>query len=337
MKSWRVGIVGAGLIGTRRARVAHAHPESAVVAIADADFQKARNLADEIGARAVHDWEAVTEDSGVSLVIVATPTDVHAPVALRALQSGKHVLCEKPLARNADEALSMVQAADSARRILKTGFNHRHHPAILKAHEMVSRGELGRLLFARGVYGHGGRRGYENEWRMKPEVSGGGELLDQGIHLLDLLRWFLGEFVDVCGVTETLFWPIRPVEDNAFAILRAEQGAIAQLHASWTQWKNRFSFEVYGERGYVRAQGLGGSYGNEELTVGTRSELGQVPQEERVEFRGPDGSWELEWEEFLRALRENREPLASGRDGLEALRLVQAIYTSSASGRRVVL
>ena len=335
MKRWRVGIVGAGAIGTRRARVAQAHPETSVVLIADSVAEKAEKLATEVGARSTTDWSIVTSDANVDVVIVATPTDSHAPVTLAAFKNHKHVLCEKPLAREPREALRMVRAGDSAGLKLKTGFNHRHHPAIFKAHEMVLQDEIGRLLFARCLYGHGGRRGYELEWRMQPRISGGGELLDQGVHALDLFRWFLGDFQEVIGIRRTLFWPIGPVEDNAFAILQSKDGCIAQLHATWTQWKNRFSFEVYGEKGYLCVNGLGGSYGEEQLIIGRRREPGEVPHEEVMKFGGRDLSWEAEWNEFIESLRSNKEPLASGRDGYEALRLVHAIYRSSEL-RRVV-
>ena len=333
MTTWRVGVVGAGLIGARRARVARNYPDSAVVLIADTDMPKAQALADELGASATPNWIEVATEPSINLVVVATPTDSHADITIAALKNRKHVLCEKPLARSPAEARRMVRAAESRGLKLKTGFNHRYHRAIFRAHELASRGEIGRLLFARCVYGHGGRPGYEHEWRTNPEISGGGELMDQGIHALDLFRWFLGEFSAATGLVETLFWPVKSVEDNAFTVLRTRRGCVAQLHASWTQWKNRFNFEVYGEEGYLLVQGLGGHYGPERLTVGTRKGLGAVPDERTEEFAGPDPSWEEEWRDFMGAVQEDREPLASGRDGYEALRLVQAIYKSSKTRR----
>jgi predicted dehydrogenase len=273
----------------------------------------------------------------IDIVVVATPTDSHAEISIAALKHHKHVLCEKPLARQPSEARKMVRAAESRSLKLKTGFNHRFHAAVFKAHELAARGEIGRLLFARCIYGHGGRAGYEREWRMNPEISGGGQLVDQGIHALDLFRWFLGDFSEVTGFLGTLFWPIGPVEDNAFAILRTRQGCVAQLHASWTQWKNRFSFEVYGEKGYLLVNGLGGNYGTEQLTVGKRTQVGARPDERTEEFTRPDNSWQKEWEEFLGSLRKKSEPLGNGRDGYEALRLVQAIYKSAATRRAVRL
>lgn len=337
MIRWRVGVIGAGLIGSRRAHVAHEHPNCRVVRVADTDLARARTLAGELDAKATGDWREVVGDPEVNLVVVATPTDSHALLACAALKARQHVLCEKPLARTSAEARRMVQAASRYRVKLKTGFNHRYHPGIFRAQALASAGEIGKLMLVRCVYGHGGREGYEKEWRMQPKISGGGELMDQGIHALDLFRWFLGEFREAYGMVGTLFWPIRPVEDNAFAVLRTRGGAIAQIHASWTQWKNRFSFEVFGEKGYLLVEGLGKSYGAERLTIGRRTRLGAVPEETVEEFPGPDISWAREWEEFIEALEENKDPLATGRDGYEALRLVEAIYRSNRAGRVVKL
>jgi len=134
---------------------------------------------------------------------------------------------------------------------------------------MLERGELGSVYFSRCIYGHGGRPGYEKEWRASKEICGGGELLDQGVHVVDLFRWFMGDFVEAFGYTPTYFWDME-VEDNGFAVFRTEKGQTASMHTSWTQWKNRFTFEVFGEAGYLIVDGLGGSYGVETLTVGKR-------------------------------------------------------------------
>ncbi len=337
MKKWRVAIIGAGLIGIRRARIAHSHPESSVVSVADSSFEKAQALAAELGASASQDWREVLAEPNSNLVVVATPTESHLPIALAALHLRKHVLCEKPLARTAAEARQMVHAAAKTGKILKTGFNLRHHPAIARAREAAASGEIGRLLFGRCIYGHGGRPGMESEWRAHPEISGGGELMDQGVHVLDLFRWFFGEFDDVAGFASTLFWQTPAAEDNAVALLRSRSGALAQMHVSWTQWKNQFRLELFGELGYLIAQGLGGSYGDERLTIGRRLPAGSPPSETLLEFPGQDISWAREWQDLLDSLDRGRPPMASGADGLEALRLVEAIYRSARRGRTISL
>ncbi|HEV8384924.1 MAG TPA: Gfo/Idh/MocA family oxidoreductase [Candidatus Acidoferrales bacterium] len=332
----RVGIVGAGKIGAKRAREVARAAGSRLVAVVDADAARACELAREYSCRSGTDWESLVSGREVDAIIVATTHRWLARVSLAALESAKHVLCEKPLARNAAEARPVVAAAARNGARLMTGFNHRFHPALAMAQQMLSRDEIGRPLWIRCRYGHGGRPGYEREWRANPEESGGGELLDQGIHALDLFRWFLGDFAEVSATLASSFWPMA-VEDNAFCTLRTAGGEVAQLHASWTQWKNLFSFELAGERGYLLAEGLGGSYGDERLVIGLRAAEGGAPREGVMTFDAHDVSWEREWREFLAAIREERPPLGDGEDGLAALRLVEAAYASARERRAVSL
>jgi predicted dehydrogenase len=154
-------------------------------------------------------------------------------------------------------------------------------------------------------------------------------LLDQGVHALDLFHWFLGEFEEVTGMFSTAFWPIEPAEDNVFALLRTPGNVVAQLHASWTNWKNIFSFEVFGDKGYLKVEGLGGSYGPERLCIGLRKDPGDVPKEQWMEFPGPDDSLEREWEEFLDAIVEGREPPSNGQEACRTLQFVEAIRRSA--------
>ena len=327
----RVGIVGAGRIGAKRAREVTRAPDARLVAVVDQDEQRARALAQSYGARAGTNWGALVTAPDIDAVVVATTHNWLAPISLAALEAHKHVLCEKPLAMTVAAAERLVAAAARHGRKLKTGFNHRHHPALWEAHALAQAGRIGRLLWLRCRYGHGGRAGYEREWRANPAESGGGELLDQGIHALDLFRWFLGEFSEVSAVLARTFWPVA-VEDNAFCTLRTPSGQVATLHASWTQWKNLFSFEVFGEHGYLIVEGLGGNYGQEQLIIGRRPAEFGAPVEERMAFDGEDCSWAKEWEEFVSAIREDRRPLADGFDGWQALRLVDAAYESARAG-----
>lgn len=333
----RVGLVGCGLIGRRRAEVLRNSETDSLVIVADTDRPRADALAAEAAGRASAHWEDVVA-ADVDAVIVSTTHDWLAPVSLAAIEAGRHVLVEKPMARTSREAADVVDAAGRRGVILHVGFNHRHHRALRRARELVEAGAVGELLFARCRYGHGGRPGYEREWRMNQKVSGGGELLDQGIHVLDLLRWFFGEFSEAVGFIATYVWRAAtseglPVEDNAFAMLRTARGQVAAAHASWTQWKNLFSLEIFGDRGYLIAEGLGGSYGPEQLTIGRRLPEGGVPVEETLTFPGPDVSWADEWRTFSDAVRTGESAHANGHDGVRALRLVEAIYESARSGR----
>ncbi len=332
----RAGIVGAGLQGNRRAEAIKRSGIGEVVIVADLNADRARQLGMKAGCPSTTHWEEVTESDDIQVVLVCTPPHLHADIGVPALRSGKYVLCEKPLARTVAEAQLMVEAARAGGARLKCGFNHRHHPGVQQGGKWLEQGLIGRPIFLRSCYGIGGREGYEKEWRANAEIAGGGQLMDQGMHILDLSRWFLGDFQEVCAMLQTAFWDIAPTEDNAFALLRSQSGAVASLHASWTQWKNLFFIEVFGQDGYIRTEGLGGSYGQEKAILGYR-DFSKPFTEEIIEFRGEDRSWLDEWQEFASAIREDREPLGNGADGLEALRLAEAIYQSTSIGRTVRL
>jgi predicted dehydrogenase len=332
----RVAIIGAGLIGNKRAAAISKSKGCSVAAVADVNFERAQELAQKYGGNAYQSFEPIGERKDVDVVVIATINKFLPGIALSFLEKGKHVLCEKPLGRNALEALSIVEAAKKNNVTVKTGFNHRHHPGVAKARQIVAEGHIGEISFLRCRYGHGGRPGYDREWRADKDLCGGGELLDQGVHVVDLFRWFTGDFHEVFGYIPTCFWNMQ-VEDNAFALFKTQSGQIASMHTSWTQWKNIFSFEVFGRDGYVLVEGLGGSYGPERLKVGKRKPEGGAPEEKVIDFPQDDISWEEEWKEFLHAIKENREPLGNGWDGYQANRMLDAVYESARVGRPVNL
>jgi len=330
----KIGIVGCGLIGHRRALVAHQAGDELCL-VADLNQEAAAKTASIQQTEWSQDWQAVTGHPEIDAVVVATVNKSLLPITRAALQSGKHVLCEKPLGRNAWEAMEMVTAAQLSDQVLKVGFNHRHHPALWRAHELAKSDKIGPLMSIRATYGHGGRPGYDQEWRGNADLAGGGELLDQGVHIIDLCRWFLGDFTQVSGMLSTWFWQVAPLEDNGFALLCTAAGQIATIHTSWTQWKNLFRMEIFGRDGYLLINGLGGSYGPERLTLGIRRPESGPPHEEVWEFPGPDISWQAEWQEFKSAIREGRLPVGNGHDGYQAARTIDAIY-ESARTRQVV-
>lgn len=332
----RVAVVGAGVIGTRRARYACQSAKSQVVVVADISAERADAVARELECAATTDWAMAVRRSDIDAIVVSCSNDALYAVSRAALEAGKHVLTEKPLARTVAEAEALVSAARHRGVVLKTGFNHRYHPAMLEMRRRFDLGDFGPPLFARCRYGHGGRPHYEREWRGQGHISGGGELLDQGIHACDLFRWFLGDMVQATGFVTTAYWPMG-VEDNGFGLFRSAGGAVASVHASWTQWKNIFSFELFGRDGYAIMEGLGGSYGTEHLTVGRRRPESGPPLEKLIEIASQDASWGLEWEDFMSSIHEGREPLGSGRDGLEALRMVHGVYEASRSSTTVTL
>lgn len=333
--SLQVGLVGAGLQGKRRVQALLAEGDRLLI-VADTNLQSAQRLAQEMGCQSTTYWEEVITTPKVNVVLVCTPPYIHAPICIAALKVGKHVLCEKPMGCNLDEALAIAETAKRAGLKLKCGFNHRYHPGIQKLRHWVEAGHIGEIDFIRGRYGIGGREEYNNEWRMNAEMSGGGELMDQGLHLLNLAHWFLGEFSQVFGFLSTRFWNVASIEDNAFALVRTPQGQVAWLHASWTQWKNLFSFEIFGHDGYALVEGLGGSYGTERAILGKR-DLSRPFTEEVVEFRGEDYSWREEWKHFKAAIAGRNDDTMEGQEALVVHRLASAIYQSAKTGSLVRL
>jgi len=320
-----VAIVGCGLIGRKRSG---ALQDARLIACADIDPDRAEALARSTGATATADWRAAIDRPDVDIVVVATTNKPLAEISRYAIEAGKHVLVEKPAARSIAELDTVIAAASGAKKQVRVGFNHRYHPALQKSRELFYSGALGELMFVRGRYGHGGRLGYEREWRANPELSGGGELIDQGVHLIDLARWFLGEFTHVTGFAHTYFWDM-PVDDNAFLLLRTAREQAAFLHVSCTEWKNLFSLEIYGATGKLQVEGLGGSYGLERLThYKMLPEMGP-PETTTWEYPRGDQSWALEFGDFLDDIRHDRSPSPGLADARAALTIVEHVHRQS--------
>jgi predicted dehydrogenase len=320
-----VAIVGCGLVGTKRAA---ALPDgSELVAVYDADRSRARALAGDRAAIATSASGAIGHPD-VDLVIVATPHDALADLALEAVGAGRHVLIEKPGAVSAPGADAVRREAAKLGRSARVGFNHRFHPALREARRLVSDGGYGAMMFLRARYGHGGRIGYEREWRADATRSGGGELIDQGIHLIDLTRYLAGDVTLAFSDLRTSYWSTS-VEDNAFLALRCDDGALAWLHASWTEWKNLFSIEIMLERAKVEIMGLGGSYGVETLTLYEMLPEMGPPTEQRWSWDGSDTSWRDELVDVFAAIDGRQAVGASIDDAVAALDVVDEAYAAA--------
>ncbi len=326
----RAGIVGYGYMGKIRHRNIIDHPDLELAGIADPE--RAEEIA-ALGLPFFERWQDLV-DSDIDLVFVCPPNFLIPEVAEYALRKGRHAFCEKPPGRSLAD-IKRIVAAESANPglVLIFGFNHRHHPGITDAKAIIDSGSLGAILSLRGVYGKGGGYDYHTSWRNDPEVGGGGILLDQGIHMLDLFRLFVGDFEEVIGLRSISLFDI-PVEDNAMVILRAETGQLAQLHSSATSWKHTFRLEVGCENGYVVVTGLlskTGSYGRETLLVGRRPMPGEKaalgnPREETT-YYDVDPSWDIEVSHFVKCIREGT-PVEQGTsvDALRVMEIVDTIY-----------
>ncbi|MBS0662203.1 MAG: Gfo/Idh/MocA family oxidoreductase [Verrucomicrobia bacterium] len=320
-------LVGCGLIGRKRAAALGA--ATSLRYACDLDLARARDLAARVpGCEAVTDYRVALADPAVDAVIVSTLNASLAPITLAAVRAGKHALVEKPGALNSGQLQSIRAATAGTGAKVRFGYNHRFHPALRLARELCAAGKLGPLMFLRGRYGHGGRKGYDREWRANPALSGGGELIDQGVHLIDLAGWFLGEFDRVEGHASTLFWDM-PVDDNAFLSLRTRANQTAWLHVSCTEWKNLFSLEIYGRDAKIAIDGLGGSYGPERLVFYQMLPQMGPPETAVHEFPAGDESWRLENEAFAEDIRLGREPSPGLTEAIRTLEIVETIYRAS--------
>jgi predicted dehydrogenase len=325
-KPIRVALIGCGLIGQKRLNNL---PPGSVTVACDLQLDRARKLAAQSpGCLATDSVEQAVNSSNVDAVIIATLNASLAPIACQAVKAGKHVLVEKPAAINVAEIEKLEALAKKNKTLVRVGYNHRYHPAGLKALEIFRSGALGPMMFVRGRYGQGGRIGYEKEWRADPKLSGGGELIDQGVHLIDLAGIFLGEFTTVEGHATTYFWKM-PVDDNAFLSLRNKAGNTAWLHVSCSEWKNLFSFEIYGREGKLHWEGLGGSYGVERLTFYKMLPQMGPPDTTIWEFPRGDDSWKIELAEFFDDIRLKRTPVPGLKEARAVLTVVEKIYKQS--------
>lgn len=326
----RAGIVGYGYMGQIRKRNIYDHDDLDLVAICDPiRIEEIKKLNVPIFDK----WEDLVK-SDLDLVFVCTPNFLIPEIAVNALNNGKHVFCEKPPGRNLADIQSICKAEEANKDCkLIFGFNHRHHPGITDAKAILDSGALGNILTLRGVYGKGGGYDYHTSWRNDPAVSGGGILLDQGLHMLDLFHLFVGEFEEVIGMRGTIHYSI-PVEDNACVILRTAIGQIAQLHSSATSWKHTFRLEIGCETGYITISGLlskTGSYGRETMVVGRNPARGEKiavgnPREETT-YYDHDPSWDIEVAHLVDSIRQKR-PIEKGTssDALRVMGIIDKVY-----------
>lgn len=328
----RVGVIGIGGMGKRWAQVSSEHPDSTLRAVSHLDHEEVETFAKKWKCDGYTDWQDIVQRDDIDAVIVSVPHVFLTEISQAALASGKHVFCEKPGGISSSAIQKGIEIAEKQNLHYRVNFHIRLHPAVALAKKKMDDGDIGDPLFLRGVYGHGGREGYENEWWCKKEISGGGELIDQGSHLLDLANWFFGPFDTQSTVLETSFWPIAPLEDNAFVLLKNAQGKVAQLHASWTHWKKLFRLELYGKDGYLLVEGLGGQYGLERLTYGKRAFRQEKPEEEIQEFPTepgkPDTAIKGSWDEFIQSIHKGQDIGQSARNAVEVLKLIESGYAS---------
>lgn len=330
MATLRCGIVGCGYMGEIRKRVIEETPDLELVGLVEPNRSKWQQIKNCDVFDSFDDLIQLKVDA----IFVATPNVFAPDLCIRSLDLGKHVFCEKPPGRTLKDIKKIIEAElKNPTCKLMFGFNHRFHPAVIKAKTVVESGRLGKILTLRGTYGKSGGKNYLNSWRNQIEVSGGGILLDQGIHMLDLFQYFCGDFDAVKCFTNNSYWNLD-VEDNAYVILKNSNGQNATFHSSATLWKHTFRLDILLEDGYLIIEGLlskTGSYGRERLTIGKRqfedeSEALGNPSEEMIYF-DQDLSWDLEVQSFKKCIL-NNQPVtdSSSRDAFKVMELIDLAY-----------
>ncbi len=324
----KLGIIGYGKMGKIREAAMHHAGGAEIVRIHD---PHAKDIPDKVNTQSPRD---ILDDPEIDGVFVCTQNRYNKQFTIEALQAGKHVFCEKPPAFNAADVEEIIAVERETNRVLMYGFNHRHHGGSNKIHELAESGEFGRVLWMRGRYGKSADEDFFDSWRADASASGGGILLDQGIHMLDLFLHVGGDFDEVHAFVSNLYWNLPDIEDNVFAIFRnSHTGQCASLHSTMTQWRHLFSFEVFMERGYMVLNGLktpSETYGSEQLTIARNRSIAPAAtwEEEETLLYEADESWDREAEIFRDTINSGSWPRSAGdsQGALRLMRLVDRIY-----------
>lgn len=323
----KVGIAGFGVVGKRRRHFIDQHPHLRTVAVCDRTFDGTGHLDD--GTRCYSNYQNLLSHEQLDVLFVCMTNDIAPVVTIAGLENGMHVFCEKPPGRNLDDIARVIESERGhPGLLLKYGFNHRYHDSVRDALELVRSGNLGRVLNMRGLYGKSKfvSFGQKSDWRVERAVAGGGILLDQGIHMVDLMRLFGGEFTEIHSFVTNDFWR-HDVEDNAYALMRSAEGVVAMLHSTATQWRHRFNLELTLERGALILSGIlsgSKSYGAETLTIVTAAEDDQGDPMETTTRYNRDPSWAMEIAEFADHILAGK-PIQNG-SSMEAWRTMQLVY-----------
>ena len=322
-----IAVIGLGTMGLRRIESIQQNPNARVVSVCDSVPRRAESTGAKLNCFYSTEPAKAVDRSSVDCILVCTPNRSHKQIACQSLSLGKHVFCEKPMATSVVEAEEMVRAAKRAGVFLKVGSNHRFFPNVTKCRDMIGTGLIGEPLVFRGWIGHGGSK-FGSDWFLDPRVSGGGTLIDNGCHILDISRWLMGEVVDCFAVVENLNDRTGGPEDYAAVTYRCRSKRIISISSSWIEWYGYLYFEVFGREGFVIVDARSGTrllYGKRDQDhVMTYDYTNLAPQ-----------SYRLEMEAFIDGIRAGREPLPNGDDGLRVIRMIHAAYGSSKTGRQI--
>lgn len=324
MKIYNAALIGCGILGLRRTKLFK--NKFKLIACADSNKLKLNKFSKKLFL--TNNWSDLLKLKNLDAVFVATYHSDQSEIIKRFVKKKIHVFCEKPGGVSALKTKQIINICKKYKNInIKFGYNHRFHPAFILAKKLISNNSIGKILYLRAIYGHGGRKNYEKEWRFKKKLSGGGELIDKGSHLIDLSRLFLGKLDVYSSYLKTYFWNTK-LEDNCFLTLKNEKNNLAFLHASSTEWKNKFVFEIFCKFGKLEIIGLGKSYGKQSLTVYKMSKNMGIPKKKIFNFPKSliDKAWKIEVEDFYNSILKSKKSNPNIKDVYENLKIINKIY-----------
>lgn len=330
---YKVGLAGYGIVGKRRAFFIDKHPLLQLKAVCDINLKEKNNIPSDCTFHSNH-MDLLNEE--LDIIFICMTNDIAPEVTIQSLKRGLHVFCEKPPGRNVSDIEKVIREEKKNKDlVLKYGFNHRYHDSVMLAKKKIESGDFGEIINLNGIYGKSRIVSFDGGWRSKKEISGGGILLDQGIHMLDLIRFFAGEFNEIKSFTSNNFWNFD-VEDNAYALMRNKSGVVAMLNSSATLWEHKFNLRISLTKGFIQLSGLltsSKSYGEERLISYQHDSRNLSNHHHKTEYKfNEDNSWILEIQEFIECVEKSIKPkYGTSRDALETMKLVYAIYLDDQS------
>lgn len=333
----KVGIAGFGVVGKRRRHFIDLNPYLITVAVCDRNFKTTGQFEDGVKYFSTYQ-QLLAED--LDILFVCLTNDIAAEVTMAGLRKNLHVFCEKPPGRDMNDIAQVkLCKAQHPKLQLKYGFNHRYHDSVSDALKLIHSKELGEVINLRGVYGKSKilNFGQHFAWRTQRAIAGGGILLDQGIHMVDLIRLFVGDFKEIHSFISNDYWR-HDVEDNAYALMRTADGKVAMLHSSATQWRHHFQLDISLQKGSIVLSGIlsgSKSYGSEKITVAWAASNEHGDPKEQTTRYNKDHSWQDEIAEFTQAVLGNGKILhGTVEDAYQTMSVVYQIYAADESWRK---
>ena len=316
-------VIGLGSFGVKRAKAISDSKNANLKYLFDLDDNNAKKASKDLGVP-IKSYEEILKDKTIDTVCICTPNKFHKKIILDSLKEGKNVFCEKPYVRNVEEAKEILEVTKKSKGVLQLASNHRFFESVMYARKLVEEGTIGKILSFNGRIGHNGER-LKDSWFWKKDISGGGTLLDNGCHLLDLSRLFVGNFISGKGLTSNVYWKNIEVEDTASGIFKTEDDRTATIYCSWRLLSGYFFFEINGTDGYINVDGRFDTHGGDKIFWSNIKEK-KVFSKDFSHIK--PNSYLLEIDNFISNVNNKKKISPSAEDGLEIMKMIEFIYSS---------